>query len=827
VLIEGPRDATPLIEHLAHPQTRAPVALYTTFVDKANSLKSERHDAANPARFAAYYPLADFSPELAAIRAGMEAGAQVRFIDLTFPELVLAERAEHPSPDEEGKPQPPLRSLFDEHYLRHSKLLQALCDKTGARDPDDLWDHLFEAGFQTTPRDDFLRAVETYCGLARAYYTPQMLEAEGNTEREAAMAAEIRAALAEFAAQGRPVLVVTGGFHTPGLRQLLAAPAPPHKQRRKPAGEAQTLLVRYGFAQLDRLNGYASGMPSPAFYQRVWQHTLSAEGAGDSAPADAPALASQAHACSELIVELGRRARGKGMGVSTADEIAALTQTRQLAAFRGHPQPTREDLLDGIRSAFVKGALNADGALMLAQAQELLAGDEIGDLPPGVAVAPLVADFRATAARLRIDLTSLAPREMTLDIYRSPAHRTASRFFFRLLHLGVPFATHVQGPDFVAGRELSRVQEVWRYQWTPGTESALAESSLYGATLEEACAARLQEQMSGSKSPSQQGLGRRADFAAGLLLSACRMGLHRFAPELLAHTAALIMEDGLFVSLVQTAEQLLVLHLSREPLEAHDLPGVIDAAIAAYQRACFLLPALAGTPEQEEGGVIDALNALRQVALSLGDLGAGDLGAVHPLHELRRNGMRALLNDGNANPVLRGAAAGGLYADGDLPREDLVRLAGGELEFGLQSTAAPPSAAPAGDNQPRARLRGPAFLRGLLQADRSCVWQAQELLAELNRVMCGWDPATFVRALPELRLAFAGLTARECDTVARSLATLVGAREAPSLYIQGAGESDILLGADLDRRVADLLRRDGLLDWAQALRPPQEAEEPR
>ena len=47
------------------------------------------------------------------------------------------------------------------------------------------------------------------------------------------------------------------------------------------------------------------------------------------------------------------------IALSTADEIAALQQARLLAALRGHPGPTREDLLDGVRSCFVKGAMDA------------------------------------------------------------------------------------------------------------------------------------------------------------------------------------------------------------------------------------------------------------------------------------------------------------------------------------------------------------------------------------------------------------------------------------------------------------------------------------
>jgi hypothetical protein len=160
ILIEGPRDATALLGQVAHKGTRTPIAIYTTFVDTTNQLAAAAFDRAKPARFSAYYPLADYSPELVAIRKGLAAGAKVRFIDLTFPEMVLAEGGQ--------KKTEQARSLLDEHYLHHSRFLKALCERTGARDPDDLWDHLYETDSQQTPTEEFIKRVETYCALSRA-----------------------------------------------------------------------------------------------------------------------------------------------------------------------------------------------------------------------------------------------------------------------------------------------------------------------------------------------------------------------------------------------------------------------------------------------------------------------------------------------------------------------------------------------------------------------------------------------------------------------------------------------------------------------------------
>ncbi len=832
ILIEGPRDATPLLPSLASEQTRAPVAIYTTFVDTTHLLHPFRPGPlgrANPARFAAYYPLADYSPELVAIRQGRATGASVRFIDLTFPEMVVNEhRHAESAARDDGAPLPTdaasgdapsalaprtradddargvrLRSLLDEQYLRQSAYLRALCERVGARDADDLWDHLYESDFQSVPTDEFIRRVETYCALSRADYTDETLAAEGHPAREAAMAQAIADAARDPANDDGVIFVVTGGFHTPALRErveaLLTDDAPPpdsaaplNNSRRgargakvvasgaaaEPGadgapipGEARTLLMRYDFAQLDRLNGYASGMPSPGYYQRVWDDLT----ASDPQP--------PARVAAQVVVELGRQTRAHGPGLSPADEIAALDLTLRLAAFRGHPQPTREDMLDGVRSACVKGMADAEGALILGRVRTLLTGDRIGDLPPDVGVAPLVDDFRRTAAQLRIDLSTLQAREATLDLYRSVSHRAISRFFYRLDYLGAGFARKRQGPDFVQGYELERIREVWEYRWGPGVEATLTEQSLYGATLEEACATLLQREQADVE---DAGMGRRSDVAATQLLRACRMGLQRYAPELLARTAALMAEDASLPSLVNTAEQLLLLRRSREPLEAHDLTGLDDVARAAYDRACYLLPTLGAVTDEDVDAALDGLNGLPQVALALGD--------DEPTHLLRREGMRALVESREpGQPTIVGGAVGALYADGQLSEDGLVVLVAGRLDH-----------------------NGPAFLRGLLRTNRACIWQSQALLATLNQTIGGWSDDAFLRLLPELRLAFADLTAREADQVARNVAALLGVSTAPSLTIADATPADLLVGARLDQRLRAALARDGLADFIGA-----------
>ena len=750
VLIEGPRDATPLIPLLTHQKTRMPVAIYTTYVQR---FRDETDDPApgagprDPVRHAAYYPLCDYSPELAAIRAAAKLGIPSRFIDLTFPEMV-----------ECGRRGQDARAicLFEERHLAHSALLWETCRRTGARDPDDLWDQLYELDHQQKETAEFFQGVLAYCALARRDYSPLMLQAEGTAAREAAMAA----AVAEESASGR-VVVVTGGFHTVALPGTLPARPDPVKVDEK---DALVALMRYGFEQLDRLNGYASGMPAPEFYQRTWENQPP----------------------TGLIVELAREARQRKVGVSVADEIAALEQVRRLAALRGHARPSREDLLDGIRSVFIKGSDDIDGLPILALARKLMAGNRVGDVPAEAGVPPLVEDFRRTAVRLRLELDRVDARDVSLDLYRLDRARQVSRFFHRLRFLSVPFAQWVSGPDYVAGKQLERITEVWKYRWSPGTESALIERSLYGSTLEEAAAALVLEQF---KAAESRGLGRRADEAARLLLEACRMGLHRHTSELMQRTSRLIAEDASFVSLVSAIEQVLVLHVSREPLEAHHLGGVLDLADAAYSRACYLLPALAGTSESEENQILAALRGLQHAALSLGD----DTNR----RAMRHDRLTELIADPGCPAVLRGAGTGLLFGDGVLAPEELMRHFHGHL----LSTSEVGHA-------------GAAYLRGLLQTARSVLWLVPEVFAALHQVFREWEEDRFVDSLPEFRLAFADLTPRECDQVAHRVAEAVGEPEAGRLLasreLQGFNEQDLMRAIAVNRQVLESLRRDGL-----------------
>ncbi|MEK7412076.1 MAG: DUF5682 family protein [Planctomycetota bacterium] len=739
VLIEGPRDATPLLRHLVDPAMSPPVAIFTTYTDRSGD--------GPPRRAAAYYPLCAYSPELVAVQAGHAVDAQVQFIDLTWPEMVQTERgSKRPSADADRP-----RSLQRETALRQGSWLVQACRRAGARDSDDLWDCWFEADGRQRTAEDFFHGVLAWCTACRLAHTADDIAAEGNLVRESGMRAEIERVLRDVSGQ---IVVITGGFHTVALpRTVPAMPQPVTIAREEDAG---AWMMRYDFLQLDRLNGYASGMPSPAFWQWRWDN----------------------RSIDDLMITIARDLRGRTGAPSVADAAAAVAQLHRLAAFRDHAHPTRHDFLDAVTSCFIKGARDIEGVAILAQVRKILAGDRVGVVPQAVGRPPLVLDFERQTTALRLKL-GVEEHGLDLDLYRSAAHRETSRFLHRLMLLEVPFARKEAGPDFTTGEDLHRVREMWRYQWHPGVEARLVEQSRYGATIVEAATAHLLELAEAAEHGD-----RRADRAARLVVESCRCGLHVQARVLLPRVEKLITTDGDVSSVIGAGNSLHLLVTGREPLEAHDMPEIDAGVLTAWTRAAYLITDLAkAAPEVEDAACEDLLSW---------SILADEL--TEPTCPALRRERLVDVSRG-INPAVAGTAWGLLYDDG---LADGVAL-GAQLAGHLGAATTDPSI-------------GGRFLRGVLRAARSACWSEPAIIDAIHHTLRLLDEQHFVAALPHLRLAFAELPPRAVDHVAKMAADRSGL---PAIDRHLGGRyalADVQIGRAADLLVRQALERDGLSD---------------
>ncbi|HKP57951.1 MAG TPA: DUF5682 family protein [Polyangiales bacterium] len=765
VLIEGPNSFDELVPLLCEQDAKPPLAIYSYCGSRA---------AGKPRR-GAYYPLCDYSPEWVALREGRAIGAEIKFIDLDLPQQLAVDRGERLS----GR----LATLLDERHFARSAYLRKLAAERGCRDHDELWDRLFEAWAARIPSEEFVAQVAAYCRLARLDVSDAEHEHDGTLAREAEMAWHI--ARAKQAGSG-PILVVTGGYHTLVLPQLVAARPKRPKLDVRAFVDPGRVMIRYSFDRLDRLNGYAAGMPHPAFYQGIWQ------AAGQPEQLDALAL--------ELATETAQRVRERQLepAPSTAAVIAAYEQAIRLARLRGNPQPMRYDVLDALASCYVKGAIDGEGRALLAVADQILRGSAVGEVPRAAGLPGTVLDFRQKARAFRLKIDDSDTRKLTLEVYREPAHRNTSRFLHVLDFLEVPFARLLSGPQLTAAYVGKRLQEIWEYAWSPQTDSALIDAAIHGNTLLEAAADRFLEEL---RSLEDSGEARSAAAATERLARACLLGLHDSLPLVMDWLRRCVREDPEPASLATALGQLTLLWESREPLGAAGLEAVPELAKACLERACYLLPELARTPDERSEPAIAALLELRH-AVSATRHAWFDA-------ELYWSALTPLATLQPCAAAIAGAAGGALYASGRWSEAELARALRGRLTG--RATA--------------------AYFRGLAAAAREALWQSEGVLQALRELIEQVDDAQFLELLPELRLAFSTLTPRETDRLGDVIARALGVTalgplvtHAPKRVPPGHAAEEVPLGYGIEaaevqnnlrvaRQLEEVMRRDGLGGW--------------
>jgi hypothetical protein len=755
VLIEGPDDFDPLLPLLLDPATRPPVAILS------QAAQETQGDEPLRAVRSAFYPFCDYSPEWVALHEGRAAGAQLAFIDRPW------------HSDGDGDQDDEVRSLMSERYLAHSDYLKALAARSGCRDQDELWDHLFELRDSAALRDwrRLFADVFAYCAMARAGYESAVLEADGSLPRERHMAAHLRAWRART---DGAIVVVTGGFHTIALQQMLGADAaPPDALAGKRLGN---WLIRYSFDKLDALSGYAAGMPAPAYYQWVWESA--------NAAADGPALRDIAAGC---LTALARQSRELGLTeqISTAGVQAALLQALRLAELRGHAGPGRQDLLDAVRSCFIKGAVDDGTSGLAADIRRHLGGSKLGDIPPSAGSPPLLEDARRLALHMRIRLDDSQPRTVRLDIYRKERHRMRSRFLHLMAYLDTGLAQWQSGPDFVGGSSLDMLTEEWRVAWNPLVEARLIDLATLGASLSSVAMARLRKEQ--EQLPAQ-GQGRSAAQAVGLLTRACLIGLHQQLPSLMALISSMLDEDANAGSVITCGHKLLLLWRGREPLGLQEHPQLRHLLLQAWRTALYLMPQLAQLPPDEDARSIEHLNAMRILHNALLQLAGDDIDSAVWRQQLQRLGATPQA------PAVSSAAAALLFIDGTWDQAQLEAML--QASFG-------PGALPA--DAVRA-------LKGLMAAAPELLLTQASLRANLNTIMSGWDEQTFVSFLPDLRQTFARLKPQQTAQLAEALAGPEQDHLLAELHYS-ATEADLLAGAAMQAALAGSLARDGLGAW--------------
>lgn len=744
ILIEGPADSEQLLPYIADSNSEAPFCIYYSYDDKEGKV-SETYE-----KYRAYYPFLAYSPELIAIQNAAQKNIPVRFIDLPYA-LRLLNKVE---PEEQD-----IQFYYNENTEYEVNAYTAgVAARAGCRSFSEFWESRYELGAEQTATADFVRHV-FYLGYYMRMATPKSeISFLEDHQREVYMATEIRKSLGTK----KRILVITGAFHVAGLMEILPTPTEPElKVKCKPEYVA-SYLMPYTFKEADSKYGYAAGMPFPAFYQNIWEKMQKKQkNIYDGCVLD-------------YIIKTARYAR-KTQSISVPDEINAFNMARSLATLRGKPTPGVYELLDGVRSCFVKGDFNSTSTFEIDFLLRLLSGMGAGKVVANDLIPPVVKEFRAQCTHHRLKTSTVERQEVTLDIIKNPAHFRKSRFLHQLSFLKTGFSTLQSGPDYVNGKNKSLVREVWFCRYSTQVETQLIDLSVYGTTLSQICASLVEKEFKDSMTAEELGK---------LLLSVQVMGIENFFTQYEEAIDRIIVNEKNFINLCKLTGSLVYLETMQQLMENEVHPTVPLLIAKAFKEAVLQISVIRNATEDEEQKISECLR----------DLYSFMLNTTHILNREDFNlEIEKVTSDSFSNSRIFGTALAIRYKDGFINQEDFCDQISAYLESSIQQ---PEEAA--------------SFVCGLFLIARDVLFSDTRILEAIDRVVATVDGDTFLNILPNLRYAFTTFLPVELDRLGKIVAEYHHIEESKLAGSTQVSQEEIIEAMRLDALAAEELNQWGL-----------------
>ncbi|WP_162832984.1 DUF5682 family protein [Streptomyces sp. CB09001] len=486
LLVELPAEMQEWLPWLAHEETRAPVALAA----------AGGEEGAGPA----FYPFADFSPELAALRWAARQGVPVVACDLPLADRAWREGTRSGAPAARTAPVAP-ESLSQPVPSDRSGLSKALRARLTGRPGEDLWDRLVEAAAPGSGPEALRRAA-----LLTGWALREEAVASGGVpaldlRREAWM----RSRLAAATADGARAALVVGAFHAPALVSPAAAAEPGQDGPNAPTGPDGrpgwvTSLIPYTYALLDERSGYPAGIRDPE-----WQH-LVVRAAGDPGALEEALTHAAVRVCAAL------RGLGHPSGPADAREIVRLAS--DLARLRGLPAAGRGELVEAVQTVLAQGEPYGRGRAVARAMEQVLVGTRSGRPAPDAPRSGLAPAVEAELTALGLPgpgsagggptgrgdtargggtsggTAPTAARDLRLDPLRSDLDRARDLLLRRLTVCGVPYA---EARDAVGAGSAETLTTRWELCWTPATAAMLSAVGVHGVTPAQAAEGVLRE----------------------------------------------------------------------------------------------------------------------------------------------------------------------------------------------------------------------------------------------------------------------------------------------------------------------------------------------
>ncbi len=740
ILIEGTSDADDLIPYLIHEKTVPPVCIYYSYDDKKGLVND------NKEKYRAYYPFLEYSPELQALKLAEKYGTEAHFIDIPYADMLVNQQEKELQLD-----------FGKSNYDSEISYTKKLAEENNCRNYDEFWESKFETSF-LKDTSEFVRGV-----MAVGFYLRQCGhndEAEHikNAQREKYMSDNIE----KYSKEYNKVLVIAGAYHIAGL----ISPEKNLPKMKKCDKSAKALyLMPYNFFEADSASGYGAGIPFPSFYKKIWDSLCS--GKTDKSLIYEEVIL-------QYIVQTARFIRNKHHPVSVPDEVNALTMAKSLAMLRDKVSAGVYELIDAIRSTFVKGDITTTASFELDFLYKQLTGLKAGSIVSDEKIIPpVVEEFHNECKKYRIKTNSIVYQEITLETVKKPQHYEKSCFLHRLEFLNIGFCKMTAGADYVNGKDKNLIREQWKCKYSTSVETALIDLSVFGGSIQQICKSLIDSRLNNNMTSAELGK---------IMIHIHVMGMNSIYAEKEDIIRSVILSDSDFISVcnfIKSIKSLLVMNKLRSGTVSRSLNEFLSLA---YNKAVLLIEPMKNADEDKIDDVCKGIVLLYSIGLEYPEL----CNSKDFFHELETISV-----DISCKSEIYGVSVAVLFKCGILKTEDYCQTVSSYLETVAGEEAA-------------------LFLCGVFMVGRDVLFTDKKILEQIDKIINSMSHDSFVEILPNLRYAFTNFIPKETERISQMVSDIYGvsSESLSGSYIYS--QQEIVTAMNSDKKALENLRKWGL-----------------
>lgn len=745
ILIEGPSDANFLMEYMIDENTIAPFCIYSSYIDKSKE------------KCRSYYPFLDYSPEFVAIKKSHELKINCSFIDMPFASII--------ENSENNKNKKPI-SIYDKdnNKFNVNDYTSRLTKKSGLRSFAELWERDFEINGILKNSEDFIKNV-----FALGYYM-RLIENEDieTKNREYFMAKNIKECIDKKIDR---ILVITGSFHVNGiidkLKDFENIERAFNKLKNYNIQNSSNYLIPYSFEEADQRKGYIAGIEYPAFYNNIWKKLNEN-------------LIENAY--TETVKSFIVKAAGINRdyyNVNIPDCINAYYMAINLAKLRGKNNAGVYELIDAVKSAFVKGEISLENTGNIELMMKLLSGIANGKVSSKSIVPPVVLDFRNLCKTHRIRIDKTETTESTLDIIKDKNHFEKSKFFHKMRFLDIGFCKLIKGPDYIEKTDKNLAREIWKYKYNSQVEALLIDKSVYGTSVEELCLNFIKEKLKSRLNGEE---------ISKLIIESTVMGLYNFLIDNYNEIENIILSDNDFVSLCKALDNFSYL-INIEKINGNinkDRENIFkDINIISKIKSLSKLGFILAAQNMESIKNLDEENALKYSVyiknLFIYTLENEDLDC----REIFYGSIDSMTQNTFGSSHIYAVCLSIKYKLGKIGAKEFASIISNFLETAETESIA-------------------YFLNGVFLIARDILFINNDLINEIDKIVKNIEENKFMEILPNFRFAFTNLTPTETERLSLIIAKLYKTKESNT---ESISKEEIQRAKIIDKKIAKEMSR--------------------